>query len=91
MASPGVTPKAGRENKSRHRRHQSTGQVGATDPLVGHTPQGWTPWTVADRNHDAAARVLGRSGWFSPQEVSLAVRPNPVLDLPWARPLGTLW
>jgi hypothetical protein len=51
----------------------------ATDPLVVQTRRGRTPWTVADGNHRAVARVVAPVRPFEPQPVYLAVRPNPVV------------
>jgi len=52
---------------------------GATHPLVVHTRRGRVPWTVADGNHRAVARLLAPTAPFEPQPVYLAIRPNPVV------------
>jgi hypothetical protein len=64
---------------------------GPADPLVVHTPRGWTHWTVADGNHRAVARALAQPDNFTPQETYLAVRPNPVAGPLLSRLLGSLW
>jgi hypothetical protein len=70
---------------------RSLSESAGADPLVVHTPRGWTPWTVADGNHRAVAHALGSSDDSTPQPVYLAVRPNPVVGPLFARLLGALW